>query len=177
MKIFITPALALTLYVSAAHAQDDATLTAVLYLVQQHPHPLADNADALTEIADALDDAAQEYQVPPLLLVSMAWFESSFRVDVLSLKKIGALGEKGLLQTGPHAVRDGRCDTSTIAGQALCGARWLAVARDGCDGSIERGLVLYASGRTCDKNKSKKLRYRINSRLRLWRRLEERFGR
>jgi hypothetical protein len=175
MKLFI--ALTLLSLSRPAYAVDDATLTAVLYLVQQHPHPLADDADALTEIADALYDAAQQYRVPALLLVSMAWFESHFRPDILRLKTVGKLGEQGLLQTGPHAVRDGRCDTSTLTGQAACGARWLALARDGCNGSIEQGLALYASGRTCHAEKSKRLLWRVNARLHLWRRLEGRFGR
>jgi hypothetical protein len=180
MKLILPIMIALTLATTgrAAHAQDDVTLTSVMYLVQNYQHhPIADDSDLMIEIADAIDAAAHEYDVPALLLVAMAWHESKFRVDILSLKKIGALGERGILQTGPHAVRDGHCNTTTIQGQAKCGARWLSLARRRCGGDVERGLALYASGHTCDKTKNKRLLWRVNARLRLWRRLERRFER
>jgi hypothetical protein len=140
---------------------------AVTYFVEREPHQLSGNTEMIDEIARAIVKASEKYGVDAYLLTSMASFESGFRPVVLSLKKKGKRGEKGLLQCGPDCARTCPHFLDTIEGQALCGARWLKQSyRDCGDGATDRAaLAMYATGRTCETKGDSHLTWVVNRRL------------
>ncbi len=142
---------------------------AVTFLIHRQPHPLQDKPGPIADISIAICDAGARYEIDPLLLTAMAYRESTFRPDILSLKTKGKAGEKGLLQCGKECA--GSCPhfLDTIDGQAMCGARWLRQAYADCgDGATDdQAVAMYADGRTCDKNKSEHLAWVVNRRVRL----------
>lgn len=96
-----------------------------------------------TEIVRSAVAAGQRHDLPPSLLLSMAFFESSYRSTA-----IGTRGELGLLQVGEQARRVCLCpDIQTdIQTQIDCGACWLARARRAC-GNLRGALTMYAVGK------------------------------
>lgn len=92
-------------------------------------------------VVDAAIAAGDLYDLPPPLLLSMAYYESSYKVTA-----VGARGEIGLLQTGDQARTVCACDDlQTPDGQIMCGACWLRRAHDAC-GTLEGALTMYAVG-------------------------------
>ena len=156
-------------------AQSVAGITeAVTFLIHRDPHPLQNNPARIAEISVALCDAGSRYDVDPYLLTAMAWRESTFRPAVLSLKKKGEAGEKGLLQVGREAAASCPHFMTDVKGQALCGARWLAQAYHDCgDGATDdQAVAMYADGKTCNKKKSEHLTWVVNRRINLRDRLK-----
>ena len=147
------------------------TEKAITYLINRDPHPYQNKPAKIAEIARAIEKAAQMFDVDPLLLVAMAHFESHFSPQILSLKKLGKAGEKGLLQTGKDALRSCPYFVDTVEGQAMCGARWLRQGIDDCGGNEVGGLTMYASGNTCIAAKGDRLLWKVNRRLNLRNRL------
>ncbi len=147
---------------------------AVTFLIQRDPHQLQNNPARIAEISVALCDAGSRYDVDPYLLTAMAWRESTFRPIVLSLKKLGPAGEKGLLQVGREAAATCPHFMTDVKGQALCGARWLAQAYRECGDNTtdEQGLAMYASGNTCNMKGDKHLTWVVNRRINLRNRLK-----
>lgn len=151
---------------------------AVTFLIHRDPHPLQNNPARIAEISIALCDAGSRYDVDPYLLTAMAWRESTFRPNVLSLDKIGKAGEKGLLQVGREAAATCPHFMTDVNGQALCGARWLAQAYKECEGvapgkaTDAEALAMYASGNTCDTKGDKHLTWVVNRRINLRNRLK-----
>jgi len=119
------------------------------------------------ELATAFTEAGDKYGIDPLLLVALAFSESSLRVGV-----VGAKGEQGLMQVMPS--RAGRCDMATARGQVDCGAAELRKAIDLCGGDIGGGVARYASGRTCAWGEEREpgLFRVVSKRMKLWERLK-----
>jgi len=147
---------------------------AVTFLIKRDTHPLQNNPARIAEISVALCDAGSHYEVDPYLLTAMAWYESHFQPAILSLKKKGKAGEKGLLQVGKQGAGSCPYFMDDVAGQALCGARWLSQAYRECgDGaSDDNAVAMYADGTTCDKRKSTHLKWVVNRRINLRNRLK-----
>jgi len=147
---------------------------AVTFLIERDTHPLQNNPARIAEISVALCDAGSRYDVDPYLLTAMAWYESTFNPAVLSLKKLGKAGEKGLLQVGREAAASCPYFMTDVKGQALCGARWLSQAYRECgDGASDKqGLAMYASGNTCTPKGDKHLTWVVNRRINLRNRLK-----
>lgn len=151
---------------------------AVTFLIQRDPHPLQNNPTRIAEISVALCDAGSKYAVDPYLLTAMAWYESTFNSSVLSLKKLGKAGEKGMLQTGKQAVASCPYFMDDVKGQALCGARWLAKAYRECENfspgkaTDAEALAMYAEGQACNTKGNKHLAWVVRRRINLRNRLK-----
>jgi len=102
-------------------------------------------------LADIFESAGEETEIDPLLLVAIAFRESSFSERVERLEHRGSLGELGLLQVHGAALRmrpEGCSETlEGAACQIRTGARWLAFVRERCPGSTWRWLAAYGRGR------------------------------
>jgi hypothetical protein len=118
--------------------------TAILTL-----QPAADleRADTLAEV---FRDAARDHDHDPLLLVAIGFRESSFALEVEQHRRLGDLGEGGLMQTHGAALRYRPRDCPLPLPGARCqvqtGAAWLAEAREHCGGSRWRWVAAYGLG-------------------------------
>jgi hypothetical protein len=136
----------------------------ILVLIACCPrHELNRDPVLLAEVAGYFEAAGARYDVPPTLLVYYYYREASLRIDLL-----GKLGEVGLPQV--HGVTRRRCedagyDPTTWRGGIYCGALLIDDSRRFC-GSLERGLVRYASGSCVGTDRTRK---KIKQRLRAWR--------
>ena len=110
-------------------------------------HPLQKQILKRSEIADAIDAAAEKYDLDPLLILSCAWHESRILPAFLNYKRFGKIGEGGAMQT--HGIAAKGC-TRDIQGQFFCGARWLRKQIDFCGGDVARGISKYMTGYTCE---------------------------
>jgi len=124
-------------------------------------HPILANDHLKTNIAKALLESSVKYDIDPMLILATMWRESYLDNKVASLEKLGAKGEKGLMQILPKGVCDKNCDFSTIGGQVDCGAKCLKSNIVACNGNISYGLSRYRSGGKCMETKAGKRRYRL----------------
>lgn len=128
---------------SVSVADEPSLIDAISYLIDRNPHPKRGDLEWATEMANALEKAATEFGLDPYLLVAMADIESDFSPDVVSLKKLGPGGEKGILQCGKDCMRNCPYFIDDAAGQAMCG-------RVGCDWRLmiapDAGAVTVMSG-------------------------------
>jgi len=161
---------------NTAIAEDTQNEAAVRYLMEHCGHPDRDDELKIRTIAQALEFAAYEYNLPDLLLISMAWFESRFRTDVLNIEVVGKAGEQGILQVVKQARIYGQCDMATVDRQAVCGAIWFRVGIDSCAGDIGRGLVKYIGGKSCNPKKDLAVYSKWRRRIKLWEKLEALYG-
>jgi hypothetical protein len=110
---------------------------------------------------------AEQAGFDPLLIGVLIGKESSFKTDVTGFAK----GEIGLLQV------HGRCakgyDLTQPAEQIRAGVGCLVIGRDKCGDDLRRILTAYASG-SC-KARTKRTKFMISTRLRLWREARERY--
>jgi len=111
---------------------------------------------------DDLTAAANEYDIDPYLLLTIAFYESSLQTTA-----IGGRGEIGLMQILGDAAQD--CDLLTQRGQLTCGSRWLAKAYEVC-GTWPRALTMYATGEC--KTKSDRVKRIIKFRISKWEELK-----
>ena len=168
--------------VVVAQSINTGLVNAIDYLIEKDPHPKKNDPEWSVEMAQALDDAAKEYDLDPWLLTAMAEIESDFTPAVINLKKLGPAGEKGILQCGKDCYRKCPHFMDTVEGQALCGARWLRIAMDTCKGKGGRhsdewaGLAYYANGKYCDPPKGHNSNWKADKRIKLRDRLKNRFG-
>jgi hypothetical protein len=135
----------------------------------QAAHPILDNPVYRTEVRVAAIEAGNSYNLPPLLLLSMAYRES-----VLTTDRIGSRGEIGLMQVG----KQGQQFCKNVCGQNItpheqmyCGACWLDAGRSWCKENLLNGLKAYAGGK-CNSTKTRV----VNSvywRFRVWRKIHE----
>lgn len=103
-------------------------------------HPLAGDAEAITDLAGEIVEAGDEYHVHPEVLTVWAFYESSFRKHA-----VGELGEIGYMQT--HGKTAKMCEKAGIDRDSIkCGAYIMRQGFDIC-GSLRRGLNWYASGK------------------------------
>ena len=137
----------------------------ILMLIACCPrHELNRDPVLLAEVAGYFEAAGDRYNVPPTLLVYWTYRESSLKTDA-----VGALGEIGLGQV--HGVvrqrcEDGGYDPATYRGGIYCTAMLMDESRRFC-GSLERGLVRYASGSCKGTARTRK---KIKQRIRAWKR-------
>ncbi|MCP4678077.1 MAG: hypothetical protein GY854_21700 [Deltaproteobacteria bacterium] len=116
-----------------------------------HPaHPMACNKELRDELATGIKTAADAYNVPPFLLVAIAFREGSFKNTAK-----GGIGERSTFQMLPRIAKlaaaiDSRCNLKTYEGAAFCTAIWLnnLSAPKRCT-SHEGALLKYATGYTC----------------------------
>ena len=126
-------------------------------------HPMQRSPSERRRMAEYLASSAERWNVPVSLLVSMAWFETTFQFDL----KGRSHGEVGVLQVHGRAKRG--CNLDTQSGRLDCGARWLASGRAQC-GSMTGALVRYGTGE-CE-TRDDHVRVYVRRRLRLAKRLE-----
>lgn len=167
---------------SISIAADNNLVDAVSYLIDREPHPKRGDLDWAVEMSNALEKAGEEYDLDPYLLAACADIESDFSPAVVSLKKLGPAGEKGILQCGKDCARNCPHFMDTAEGQALCGARWLRMAFDVCQGKGGKhsdewaALAYYASGQYCNPPPDHNSVWKANKRIRLRDRLKNRFA-
>ena len=109
--------------------------------------------DDWSELALAIDGAAREWDIDPMVAVAIAFRESAFASDVGHGRKRGDLGEVGWFQIYPHGAaqrecgggcpqRESDCNTAT----AMC---WLARRRDECGADPWRWVAAYGRRGRC----------------------------
>lgn len=124
------------------------TIVAAIMLLQPRLH----DHHAL-EYGTAIHMAAAEYELDPLLLVSIAFRESSFRPDVVAGATRGLHGEVGMMQVHPRgvALRHGPPECRHRQDDPACAARtaagYLAHLRTTCPGSVWRWVAAYGMRR------------------------------
>ena len=135
--------------------------------VEWGEHPQADS-DLKSDVSIGIAQAALSTGLDPELIAAVAWRESRFSPDVISMDRRGAIGEKGLMQV--HGVAAKGCDLSTAQGQIMCGAIWLEKSINKCNGDIVGGIARYMSGYECKPSggfgKTCRSRYNLFKRLR-----------
>jgi hypothetical protein len=121
------------------------------------------------QLAAEILAVADRRAVPPLLLATVVYAESSFIPS-----STGEKNEKGLTQVHGEAAQD--CDLKTTVGQLDCGARWLAEMRHGaiCSSNNQPWLCALQRYQGGDKYDSNQARRGARYRLVLWLSLEER---
>jgi len=130
---------------------DDRLTAAIAFLIDREPgHSKKGDLEYAKEISEAIESAALRYGESQWLIASMAYWESHFRPDVLSLKKKGKADEKGMLQCGKKCAAECPHFLDTVEGQALCGVFWLDIANKACQSNDAAALTYYASGEVCD---------------------------
>jgi membrane-bound lytic murein transglycosylase MltF len=80
------------------------------------------------------------YDVDPLLVATIVSLESSWRSVA-----VGALGELGLMQVHADKAKAGY-DLTDADQQIQAGTRWLRTCIEVCDGDVQRGVNMYATG-------------------------------
>ena len=149
----------------------EAIQGAIEELVASEPrHPLYKSQEARQALADAIAQASDEYDVPPFLMLTIAYRESSLRI-----KALGKIGEAGLFQL--HGVARRSCPhelNSDPLTHARCGARWLRVAFEMCGKSWEYAILAYGSG-SCRAGKESMWARRAVNRLKMAKRLEDKW--
>ncbi len=126
---------------------------------------LSRDGEKKQHLAQDIVSAAKQWEVPSLLLAVIAFRESSFNTRAL-----GDLGERGLTQV--HGMASRGCVLDSQLGQLSCGARWLARGKKLC-GSWNGAVTAYACGSCTTSNEH--VKRLVDSRLRLWKKLEEMF--
>lgn len=114
-----------------------------------HPDHIKDRAH---HVAAAIAPAAQEADIPPLVLLAICSTESSGRPRV-----VGADGEIGLCQLkvgqgGPVPTRTPRHRLLEGPFNARLAARYLRRQMDRCGGSLVGGLSRYNGWRRCKES-------------------------
>lgn len=130
-------------------------------------HPVLADPAHRAAIREAGFVAGARYDLPPDLLWSIAYRESTFKLD-----EVGKRGEQGLMQVGERGRRycSAACGTMTTAAEQIaCGACWLDAGRQWCGGSLLRGLYAYAGGK-CAAGTPKIVRV-VYLRFRVWRKI------
>lgn len=116
----------------------------------QRLQPAADDERA-ARLAGIFVGAGHETRIDPLLLVAIAMRESSLSERVENLERLGARGERGLLQCHGAAlrVRPAGCGEELQGAhcQVYTGAMWLAWVRDRCEGSMWVTVAAYGRSR------------------------------
>jgi len=129
--------------------------------------PLMRDAELRLQMARAIVETSQNHGIPPLLLTTIVYNESTFEITAL-----GKLGEVGLTQVHGVAARD--CDLTTIEGQLDCGAKWLAHYYPICK-TWEKSLTAYATRGLC-VSESITTKERISYRMRMWKKIQKEFN-
>jgi hypothetical protein len=176
MRLAITMLLAIALYGVKATAAEpaeqenvsfDKEVRAVDYAIKHFMKacpgkPIMKNPEIREEMANAIVGASRAHGVPPLLLTTIVYNESTFEMSAR-----GKLGEIGLTQVHGEAAKN--CVLDTISGQLDCGARWLAHYYPTC-GDWEKSLTAYATRGQC-VSKSERTKDKIAYRMRQWARV------
>ena len=122
-------------------------------------------------LVEAFESAGKRFNIPPNLLIAMAYRETVFRPE-----GEGSRNELGILQTGKQArfVCRKHCkNIDTPEGGAMCGACWLDRGRNRCK-DLVGGLYAYVSGRCFSNHKN--VLSAVQNRLWLWNYLNELTG-
>ena len=135
---------------------EQAIMHVIVHGIPEHkiaPHlgnKVARDKSKRLDLILAIDEASTKYDVPPMLLVAMAYREGSFTMD-----GDGALGERSTFQmVGYVAIHiqkkiEPECTLATYRGSALCAAAWLDAKRKVC-GTLDGSFVMYATGNRCE---------------------------
>lgn len=108
--------------------------------------PAAMSVEYQQELAYAFKTAGEKYDIPPLLLVAMSYYETLYR------NLIGDNGRShGIMQVGIMGRKKCKCTMNTVLNQIMCGACWLNMGRNWC-GNLHDGLNAYAAGTCKSKN-------------------------
>lgn len=117
---------------------------AIRHLMTLNPgHRVVVDAEYRASVVTALVGAGVAHDVPPLLLTTIAYRESTF-----DHAATGARGEIGMTQVMPRWERVLGCDLTTLGGQVDCSARMLAQYHRTCK-TWPGALTLYATGSGC----------------------------
>jgi len=114
------------------------------------------------KLEKAFHNASQKYNIPVKLLITIGFYESSF--------KPGAVGDGGnslgIMQVGKQGRRACKCSIHDgIQGEINCGACWLDKGRSWC-GDLDGGLKAYINGSCTLKSYTAKQAYK--RRLKTW---------
>ena len=137
-------------------------------------HPLNRDSEKLDRFVVNVLSAEHKTGVPWEIIVAVAYRESS-----LMMNKVGKLGEVGYMQIHGAAISYCREKIGkrprvkkSRRNNLLCGALWIQKSMDICKtDSFLNGLSMYATGKVCKPKYDGRLRWIINRRLSIARRL------
>jgi soluble lytic murein transglycosylase-like protein len=102
---------------------------------------IIDQPDAPALYARAVEVAAEQANVSPVLLSALVWQESRWRANAVS-----RAGARGLSQLMPGTARDLGVDANDPSANLGGGARYLRQQLDRFGGNIELALAAYNAG-------------------------------
>lgn len=125
-------------------------------------------APSVAGYATTLRDAGEHTDIDPLLLLAVAYRESSLHPDVARCRRTGARGELGLMQVMPSGYAltfapDG-CDQCDPVCSIHTGARFLASLREHCGGSTWRWVAAYGHRRCPSEERARGDRSTVRAR-------------
>ena len=146
----------------AAYA-DEGPLVAAVRQLQP-----ALGAESVAGYAATIREAGARTDLDPLLLLAVAYRESSLHPDVARCRRTGARGEQGVMQVMPggYALRwapDG-CDQCEPVCSIHTGARFLAALREHCGGSTWRWVAAYGHRRCPSEERARADRSTVRAR-------------
>lgn len=163
VKIFLFAlcfSIVLSNHVMGDPTEPEATISNLIAdLMQSAPRrKLARDKGERDKLAGEIVDAAKVYNLDPILITMLAYFESSFHTS-----DTGGIGEVGIMQMHGRAVTTCPHDVTTRAGQILCGARWFRLALIKCEDDEAAALTAYASGSCTPRTVAtrEKIAYRV----------------
>jgi soluble lytic murein transglycosylase-like protein len=161
--------LAMYLYCCDADAADDPATAYTADFLQHYPERRA----AALALIPAVQSAAAEYNLDPLLMVMLIAMESSWKPGAT-----GQADERGLFQIMPGGPCARGQNLTTPEGQIAAGARCLRMCADDCGGAddtarLRRMLTKYASGQCVHQSES--VKRKIEYRVRKYDRLREQY--
>lgn len=176
MRIFALIISVFLMFSSISVAYDiDVIDSAIVHIIKKgipkfkiHPwkkHPFLNNEEERKELAQAILEAATKHNIPPMLLVAIAFREGSFHG-----RREGKLGEKSTFQVIRYVAKrvaqhEPACALDGHRGASLCAAALLSRYRAQC-GNLKGAFVLYATGRTCEPD-SEHLKRVVKDRFRI----------
>lgn len=147
-------------------ATPEEVSVAIAEILKAEPrHHLIKDAMARMVLADQVVGVARYYDVPPLLVTTIMFRESTF-----DEKAVGKRGELGLMQVAKGNVARFACDMDTATGQIECGAHLLRMQFDKC-GSWRGALTSYATTKGACTSDNEQVQNKVKLRLRDWQRL------
>jgi hypothetical protein len=176
-EILLAFAIFMVLAVLAATLRADTGHTSAVEAVlvrsiekEARNHPIVTDAGYRAAVASAMVRSAEHFDLPVMLIASIAYHESRYRID----NQVGDEGRSvGMMQVGEQGRR--ACapvcgDLSTPQEHTDCGACWLDAGRQWC-GDLVGGLTAYICG-ACEPVNTR-CRWALTNRLRLAQQFEK----
>jgi hypothetical protein len=140
-------------------------------LLEKTPnHKLNKNSEKRIEMAKSIVDIVSNIGLEWELVMSIIYFESSFKPYVISKDEqqtIGLMQFHGAAITYCEKQEGRKVNLKDYKDQIRCGTHWLKFSIEQCDGKVDQGISMYATGYKCNYHKSKSLTFIVKRRIAL----------